>query len=201
MQCKGIKDFSNLFKPILCADHLKLCLEFSWRQVASVNFSEEVKMNTHDILSYNNSVSHQVFGVVIILAATTALLLLCGFCKRKKNDGEEGAPPTVKVEPLMPSATSSLCHQEKRKTNQLTPMAIPDYKFSISTSGSSSSTASADTDLSVSSEGLSITAKTLTNSTPTDVDFEAQSFAESQSALDTLAEFSSAAELEYFFPK
>ncbi|KRY87525.1 hypothetical protein T4D_4596 [Trichinella pseudospiralis] len=198
MQCKGIKDFSNLFKPILCADHLK---QFSWRQVASVNFSEEVKMNTHDILSYNNSVSHQVFGVVIILAATTALLLLCGFCKRKKNDGEEGAPPTVKVEPLMPSATSSLCHQEKRKTNQLTPMAIPDYKFSISTSGSSSSTASADTDLSVSSEGLSITAKTLTNSTPTDVDFEAQSFAESQSALDTLAEFSSAAELEYFFPK
>ncbi|KRZ23893.1 hypothetical protein T4B_9017 [Trichinella pseudospiralis] len=182
MQYKGIKDFSNLFKPILCADHLK-------------------QMNTHDILSYNNSVSHQVFGVVIILAATTALLLLCGFCKRKKNDGEEGAPPTVKVEPLMPSATSSLCHQEKRKTNQLTPMAIPDYKFSISTSGSSSSTASADTDLSVSSEGLSITAKTLTNSTPTDVDFEAQSFAESQSALDTLAEFSSSAELEYFFPK
>ncbi|KRZ10970.1 hypothetical protein T11_6245 [Trichinella zimbabwensis] len=54
-------------------------------------------MDARNYLSYSNSSSLQVFGVVITLAATVALLLLCGWCRKKKN---EGAPSTEKVFPV-----------------------------------------------------------------------------------------------------
>ncbi|KRY82104.1 hypothetical protein T4D_11271 [Trichinella pseudospiralis] len=117
-------------------------------------------MITHDILSYTNSVFLQVFGV----------------CKRKKNDGEEGAPPTVKVEPLMPCVPSSPYHLVQIETNQLTQMVIPDYKSAIATPVFPSPTTSAEAAVSFSSEGLPITTETITYAIPTDVVLQVEAF-------------------------
>ncbi|KRZ79967.1 hypothetical protein T10_8346 [Trichinella papuae] len=85
-------------------------------------------MDAGNYLSYSNSSSLQVFGVVITLAATVALLLLCGWCRKKKNDG---APSTEKVEPMLVCLPSVPCYPEQIEAKQLILMVIPDYNAAI----------------------------------------------------------------------
>ncbi|KRZ04715.1 hypothetical protein T11_9413 [Trichinella zimbabwensis] len=138
-------------------------------------------MNTHDLLPF------QVFGVVITLAATTALLMLCGWCKKKKHDGQQSASSTDKVETCVPSAPDN---PDECQTVKDIPMVIPDYNAAkpIPTPASAPSVVCPP------SEDLTFTTETPTKAVPAapvaanKVDLKMESWAQGQSAMETLAE-------------
>ncbi|KRZ03947.1 hypothetical protein T11_9184 [Trichinella zimbabwensis] len=153
-------------------------------------------MNTHDVLSYSNLLPFQVFGVVITLAATTALLMLCGWCKRKKHDGQQSASSTDKVETVWACVPSAPDNPDKCQTVKDIPMVIPDYNAAkpVSTPVFPPPTASAPSVICPPSEDLTFTTETPTNAAPVSplaankVDIKMESLAQGQSAMETLAE-------------
>ncbi|KRZ67483.1 hypothetical protein T10_1195 [Trichinella papuae] len=153
-------------------------------------------MNTHDVLSYTNSLPFQVFGVVITLAATTALLMLCGWMKRKKNNGQQSASSTDKVETVWACVPSGPDNPDECQTVKDIPMVIPDYNAAkpVSTTVSPPPTASAPSVICPPSEDLTFTTETPTKAAfvvpvaADKVDLKMESWAQGQSAMETLAE-------------